>query len=272
MIELVMNILSYPFMLRAVIVGAVVAVCCALLGVNLVLKKYSMIGDGLSHVSFGAMAISAVLGFSPLAIAVPVVIIAAFMLLGVKETSKIKGDSAIAIITSSSLAIGIMVSTMSGGMNTDLMNYMFGSILSLGKTDTVICIILGLLTIFLYILFYRGIFAVTFDEIFAKATGVKTTVYRSLTAILTAVTVVIGMRMMGTLLISALLIFPPLSAMRVSKNFKVTVILSAIISLVCFITGILVSFVYATPVGATVVISNLVIFIIFSIISKIKTA
>ncbi len=270
MIELIANIFSYPFMLRAIAVGTLVSLCSALLGVNLVLKKYSMIGDGLSHVSFGAMAIAACLGFSPLAVAVPVVIVAAFFLLGVKETSRIKGDSAIAVITSSSLATGIIVSTLSDGMNTDLMNYMFGSILSLSDADAVLCIVLSLITVVLYIVFYRGIFAVTFDETFAQATGVKVAVYRSLTAILTAVTVVIGMRMMGTLLISALLIFPPLSAMRITKTFKGTVVLSGIISLICFTSGILISFTCSAPVGATVVMVNLVVFICFSIISKIK--
>lgn len=270
MIDSLINMFSYPFMLRALIVGIFVSLCGALLGVNLVLKRYSMIGDGLSHVAFGAMAIASALNLAPLAVAVPVVLIAAFFLLGVKEGSRIKGDSAIALITSSSLATGVIVSTLTKGMNTDLMNYMFGSILSLSDADTYLSIFLSIAVVVFYIVFYRGIFTVTFDESFAKATGVRVDAYRTLTALLTAVVVVLGMRMMGTLLISALLIFPPLSAMRVTKNFKSTVILSAIISVVCFTAGILLSFVLSTPVGATVVIVNLAVFVINSLVSIIK--
>lgn len=270
MTDFVINMFSYPFMLRALTVGMLVSLCGALLGVNLVLKRYSMIGDGLSHVAFGAMAIAAALNLAPLGAAIPVVLIAAFFLLGVKENSRIKGDSAIALITSSALAIGVMVSTMSKGMNTDLMNYMFGSILSLSDADAVLSVVLSVTVVALYIIFYRGIFAVTFDENFAKATGVRVDAYRTLTALLTAIVVVLGMRMMGTLLISSLLIFPPLSAMRLMRTFKGVVILSAVISVICFMAGIILSFALSTPVGATVVIANLVFFLISNIIGYIK--
>jgi len=270
MIDSIINMFSYPFMLRALIVGILVSLCGALLGVNLVLKRYSMIGDGLSHVAFGAMAIAAALNLAPLVVAIPVVLLAAFFLLGVKENSRIKGDSAIALITSSSLAIGVMIATLTEGMNTDLMNYMFGSILSLSDVDTYLSVALSIVVIAFYIIFYRGIFSVTFDESFAKATGVKVDAYRVLTALLTAIVVVLGMRMMGTLLISALLIFPPLSAMRVMKNFKMVVILSAVISVICFTAGIILSYVLSTPVGATVVIVNLTVFFINLIISVLK--
>ena len=270
MINYIFHIFSHPFMIRALIVGLLVALCGALLGVNLVLKRCSMIGDGLSHVAFGAMAVAAALNFAPLVLAVPVVLIAAFFLMGVKENGKIKGDSAIAIITSSSLAIGVMVATFSKGMNTELMNYMFGSILSLSNFDTVFGIVLSVVVVSLYIIFYRGIFAVTFDESFAKATGVNVDAYRIMNSILTSVVVVLGMRMMGTLLISALLVFPPLSAMRVMKNYKGVVIVSAIISVVCFLAGLMVSSLFSTPVGATVVVANLVVFIIMGIVSFFK--
>jgi zinc transport system permease protein len=268
MTDLINQILSYPFMVRALVVGILVSLCSALLGVNLVLKRYSMIGDGLSHVGFGAMAIATALNFAPLFLAVPFVLIAAILLLGVKENSRIKGDAAIAVITTGSLSVGIIVSSVSGGMNTDLMNYMFGSILSLSNADAILSIVLSLIIIVFYLFFYNGIFSVTFDEQFATATGIKTDIYRVLIAVLSAITVVLGMKMMGTLLISALLIFPPLSAMKMAKTFKSVVVLSAIISVICFILGLGLSFALGTPTGATVVVINLIVFLIAQIIVK----
>ena len=237
MFRLFAEMLSYPFMQRALIVGILVSLCAALLGVSLVLKRYSMIGDGLSHVGFGALAIATALGWAPLAVTIPVVILAAFLLLRMSESSKIKGDAAIALISSSALAIGVITVSWSSGMNTDVNNYMFGSILAMSREDVVLSVVLSVLVLILFLVFYTRIFAVTFDETFAKATGVKAELYNMLLAFLTAVTIVLGMRMMGALLISSLLIFPALTAMRVCRTFRSVIICAAVLSVVCFLIG-----------------------------------
>lgn len=261
---------SYGFIERAMIVGALVSLCAALLGAILVLKRYSMIGDGLSHVGFGAIAIDAAANLTPMYFALPMMIISAFILLKLSSSSnsKMSGDSAIAIISSSALAIGITVCSVTG-MNSDLNSYLFGSILATSKEDAILAIILAVIIIVSFFIFYNKIFAVTFDDDFAKATGTPTNVYNMVIAVLTALTIVIGMRVMGTLLISALIIFPSLTSMRLFRNFKGVIISSVVISLFCFFTGMIVSFNFDTPTGATVVLVNLAIFIIFWIISKI---
>ena len=266
----IMNMLSYHFMQRAIIVGVLVSVCAALLGVSLVLKRYSMIGDGLSHVGFGALAVASAFGLAPLWVAVPVVIIAAVFLLNLQQSGKVKGDAAVAIISSASLAIGVITVSLTTGMNTEVSSYMFGSILSLSRSDTVLSVILSSAVLALFILFYPRIFAVTFDETFAKATGTDTGFYNMLLAVLTAVTVVLGMRMMGALLISSLIIFPALSAMRVCKSFKAVIITSAVISVLCFIAGIIASYFLETPTGASIVAADLIVFGVFVIIGTTK--
>ena len=266
----IINMLSYHFMQRAIIVGVLVSLCAALLGVSLVLKRYSMIGDGLSHVGFGALAVASAFGIAPLWLAVPVVIVSAVFLLNLQQSGKVKGDAAVAIISSASLAIGVITVSLTTGMNTEVSSYMFGSILSLSRSDTVLSIILSSAVLILFILFYPRIFAVTFDETFAKATGTNTGFYNMLLAVLTAVTVVLGMRMMGALLISSLIIFPALSAMRVCKSFKSVIITSALISVLCFIVGITASYFLETPTGASIVAADLVVFGIFGIIGKVK--
>lgn len=262
-----LDIFSYSFMINAFVVGILIAVCCALLGVVLVLKRYSMIGDGLSHVGFGALSVAAVLNFStPIYAALPIVVIAAYFLLRITEKGRVNADAAIAIISSSALAIGVFVASING-TNIDLKQYMFGSILAVGQSDIVISIILTVLVLGVYILFYNKIFAVTFDESFAKATGVRTSVYNIAVSILTAVTVVVGMRMLGTLLISALIIFPSLTSMRACRRFKTVVISSVIISVLCVVAGLFTSFYFDNiPVGATIVIYNLVGFLLFTIV------
>lgn len=270
MTEIINSFLSYSFLRNALIVGVLVSLCCALLGVSLVLKKYSMIGDGLSHVGFGAMALALALNLTPLYIAIPACIIAAFCLLRISEKNALGGDSAIAIISTSSVAVGVMVVSMTKGMTTDVSNYMFGSILVMTKADVYLSVILSLGVLILFILFYNRIFAITFDESFAKATGTNTSVYNSLLAILTAVTVVIGMRMMGAMLISSLIIFPALSALKICRSFKSVVVMSAIISVIAFTLGIMASFALDSPTGATVVISNLVIFLVLSLYNKVN--
>lgn len=261
---------SYGFIERAMIVGALVSLCAALLGAILVLKRYSMIGDGLSHVGFGAIAIGAAANLTPTYFALPMMIISAFVLLKLSSSSnsKMSGDSAIAIISSSALAIGITVCSVTG-MNSDLNSYLFGSILATSKEDAILAVVLAVIIIVSFFIFYNKIFAVTFDDDFAKATGTPTNVYNMVIAVLTALTIVIGMRVMGTLLISALIIFPSLTSMRLFRNFKGVIISSVVISLFCFFTGMIVSFNFDTPTGATVVLVNLAMFIIFWIISKI---
>lgn len=268
--EEIMGMFSYSFMVRAIIVGGLVALCASLLGVVLVLKRYSMIGDGLSHVGFGAMAVGLAFNQAPLVVAIPIVIIAAFLLLRVSENSRIKGDAAIGLISSSALAIGMIVNSMSSGTNIDLNSYMFGSILAIDKQEMVLCIVLGIVIIAAFIYFYNPIFAITFDENFARATGLKVELYKTILAVLTAVTIVIGMRIMGTLLISSLIIFPALSAMRVTRRFRTVMIMSVIISMFCFFTGLVTSYLMELPAGATIVVSNLFVFIIMTVAGMIK--
>lgn len=270
MLENVIEMFSYPFMVRAFIVGALVALCSSLLGVSLVLKRYSMIGDGLSHVGFGALAVAAALNAAPLAAAIPVVIVAAVLLLRIRGNSRIKGDAAIALISTSSLAVGVMVISMTTGMNTDVYNYMFGSILAMSAGDVRLSVALAVVVLALYIFFYHKIFAITFDETFAQATGVKADLYNTLIAVLTAVTIVLGMRMMGALLISSLIIFPALTSMRVCRTFKSVIINSAVISVVCLIIGITVSYVWATPAGASVVMANIAALLLYSLLGVAK--
>ena len=270
MFDTVIEMLSYPFMTRAFLVGSLVALCSALLGVSLVLKRYSMIGDGLSHVGFGAMAIAAAMNAAPLTVAIPVVIVAAILLLRISGNAKIKGDAAIALISTTSLAVGVMVISLTTGMNTDVYNYMFGSILAMSAEDVKLSLVLSVCVLILFIVFYHKIFAITFDETFARATGVKAGVYNTLIAVLTAVTIVLGMRMMGALLISSLIIFPALTPMRVCRTFKSVIINAAIVSVVCLIAGVTLSYVAATPAGASVVLANLVMMVLYTVVGAVK--
>ena len=262
------SMFSYHFMQRALVVGIMVSLCAALLGVSLVLKRYSMIGDGLSHVGFGALAIASALNLAPLAVAVPVVVAAAILLLRLRQNAAVKGDAAIAMISSSALAIGVISLSLSTGMNTELSSYMFGSVLSLSSEDAVLSVILSLAVLSLFLLFYPRLFAVTFDESFSRATGTRTEVYNTLLAVLTAVTVVLGMRMMGALLISSLIIFPALSAMCVCRSFKSVAISSAVISVFCFLVGLVFSYFFETPTGASIVVADLVCYGIFRLLGK----
>ncbi|MEG1848724.1 MAG: metal ABC transporter permease [Lachnospiraceae bacterium] len=267
MFDLIKEMFSYPFMVRALVVGILVSVCASLLGVSLVLKRYSMIGDGLSHVGFGALAVAVAMNAAPLNVAIPVVIVAAFILLRVSNHSKIQGDAAIALISTGALAIGVMVISLTTGMNMDIYNYMFGSILAMNRSDVTLSIVVSVVVLVLYLIFYEKIFAVTFDETFARATGTNTSVYHMLLATLTAVIIVLGMRMMGALLISSLIVFPAVTSMRVCRTFKSVVISSVLISIVSFLIGIMMSYLYATPTGASIVVVDIVLFALFQIAS-----
>ena len=261
---------SFPFMQRALIAGVLVSLCAALLGVSLVLKRYSMIGDGLSHVSFGALAIAVALGVTPLWFSIPVVILAAFLLLRVADNPRWNSDAAIAAMSASSLAIGILVISRTTGMTTDVDNYMFGSVLAMSKADVALSVVLCLAVLVLFILFYHKLFAVTFDESFSRATGLKVERYNTLLAILTALTIVLGMRMMGAMLISSLVIFPALTAMRLFRSFRGVVVCAAATSVACFCLGLTISFAFSTPVGATVVAADLTVFLASCLIGLLR--
>ena len=270
MIETIVEMMYHIFIQRAVLVGTLISLCAALLGVSLVLKRYSMIGDGLSHVGFGVLTIAAAFGVStPLYIAIPSVAIAAIVLLKIGDKGKIKSDSSIALISSSALAIGVAVTSLTTGMNTDVCNFMFGSILAMSKQDVYLSIAVSVVIAVLFVIYYRKLFLVTFDEQFAKASGLKSKRYTNIIAVLTALIIVVGMRMMGVMLISSIIIFPALTSMRIFKSFKSVVISSGIVSIVAFLIGIYLSYVYNISTGATIVLVNLVLFIIFSIIDKI---
>ena len=271
MIDIIREMFSYSFILRAFAVGIMVSLCSSLLGVTLVLKKYSMIGDGLSHVGFGAMTVALALNTAPLYVAVPVMILAAFLLLQLRQNSRINSDAAIALISSTSIAVGITAASLSGGMNTDVYSYMFGSILAVTKSDVVISALLCGAILLVFILCYHRIFAVTFDESFAQASGIKTKPFNLLFALLTAATIVVGMRVMGTMLISGLIIFPAITSMRVFKSFRGVMLCAAGVSVAAFILGMLASYAFSyIPAGAGIVLANLVFLLLFSLFAKIK--
>ncbi|HIT30395.1 MAG TPA: metal ABC transporter permease [Candidatus Scatomorpha stercoravium] len=268
---IILEMLSYPFLARAMLVGVLVSLCSALLGTPLVLKRYSMIGDGLSHVGFGALAIASAFGWAPLAVAVPVVVVSAVVLLRVSQSrSAIKGDAAVALISSGALAVGVLVISLTSGVNTNVSNYMFGSILTVSRSDAALSVILCAAVLVSFTLFYPRLFAVTFDETFARATGAGAGIYNTLLAVLTAVTVVLGMRMMGALLISSLIIFPPLAAMRVFRSFKSVTVCSAVLSVACFVTGMTASYALETPSGASVVCADILAFAAFALAGRIR--
>lgn len=267
---MIFEMLSYPFIARAFIVGILISLCAALLGVSLVLKQYSMIGDGLSHVSYGALSIALACNIAPLKLSIPIVIAAAFLLLRMTERGIMKSDAAVAAVSASALAVGVSVTSLTTGMTTDVNSYMFGSILAMTKEDVWLSAGLSAAVLVLFVFCYHNIFAVTFDENFGRATGVKVSFYNSMIAILTAVTIVLGMQMMGAMLISSLVIFPALTSMRLFQSFRGVVITSGMLSVVCFCIGMMISYQSAMPAGASVVLVNLGAFIIFFILQKIR--
>ena len=256
-------------LLPALIAGVSVSLCASLLGVSLVLKRCSMIGDGLSHVGYGTLCIAVALGWAPMQVTIPVVIIAAYILLRLSENSRIGGDTAIALFSTSALALGIFASSKAN-LTTDVSHYMFGSILAMSRGDVIFSVILSICVLLVYLLFYDKIFAVTFDENFARATGLNVRFYNLLIAVLTAVTVVLGMMMMGALLISSLMIFPAVTAMRINKHFRGVVLTAVLISVGCFLTGLFLSLWIDTAVGASVIIMNLIVFVTASLLSVLR--
>lgn len=269
--------LSYSFVRYALIAGVLISLCAALLGVSLVLKRYSMIGDGLSHVAFGAMSIAAVLSLAPMTVAMPVTIVAAVVLLGLNSNGKIKGDAAIAMISVGALALGYLLLNVfqtASNVSGDVCSTLFGStsILTLSVSDVWLCVGLAILVILTFVIFYHKIFAVTFDEEFARATGTNVRAYNILIAVVTAVVIVLAMNLVGALLISALIIFPALSAMRVFKSFRAVMASAAVISVLCSVLGILASVIYSSPVGSTIVAADIVVFAAFSLAGRLRKA
>ena len=267
---------GYDFVIYALIAGVLIALCSSLMGVTLVLKRFSFIGDGLSHVAFGAMAVAAVTGLTNnMLLVLPVTVVSAVILLAGGKSRKIKGDAAVAMISVGSLAVGYMIMNLfptSGNVSGDVCSTLFGStsILTLSKLDVWLCVILSVVVLFVFIFFYNRIFAVTFDESFARATGTNAGAYNLLIAIIIAVIIVLAMNLVGSLLISALMIFPALSAMRVFKSFKSVTICSAVFSVLCAALGILISIVAGTPVGSTIVGVDMLGFFIFWIIGAVR--
>ncbi len=266
--------LQYPFVQYALVVGVLIALCSSLLGVTLVLKRFSFIGDGLSHVAFGAMAIAAVLQFTnDMPFVLLITIICAVLLLRTGQNTRIKGDASLAMISVGALAIGYLLMNIfstSSNLSGDVCSTLFGStsILTLTLDEVWLCIILSVLMIAVFIFFYHKIFCITFDESFALATGVKAKLYNLILAVIIAVIIVLAMNLVGSLLISALIIFPALSAMRVFKTFKSVTICSAVLSVVCAVLGLLISIAFGTPVGSTIVAVDIVSFFMFLIIGK----
>ena len=262
--------------IRAIVVGALVSLCASLLGVTLVLKRYSMIGDGLSHVGFGALAVATVLnvGNASMAVSLPIVMAAAFVLMWLTENRRMQGDAAIAVLSTGAIAIGTLLFRLSDAQySQDVCNSLFGtsSITLLSDSDMWITVAVSAVVLLLFILFYTRIFSVTFDASFAKATGVHTGVYSMLLAALTAVTVVIGMKMIGAIMISGLIIFPALSAMRVVKRFKSVMILSAVLSLLCFFIGFFFSLIIGAQPGPAIIAVHVLAFLICTLIGTLRT-
>ena len=261
------ELFSYAFIQRAFIVGLLVSLCSALLGVSLVLRRYSMIGDGLSHVGFGALAVASVFSFSPMLFTIPVVVVAAVLLLRLDGRRGLSGDSAIALIASSALAIGIVLISYVKGTNSDIDNFLFGSLLSVGRGDCILSVTLSAAVLLCYVLLYPRLYAVTFDPVFAQAAGVRSERYTTLLAVLSALTIVLGMRMLGSLLISALVIFPCLGAMRIAHSYRALTIVSALESLL----GFVMSYELGTPAGASIVVVHLVSYILLSIVASLRS-
>lgn len=276
LIEKLLMYLEFPFVRYALIVGVLVSLCASLLGVTLVLKRFSFIGDGLSHVAFGAMSVAAVVGLSnEMTLVLPVTVAAAILLLCGGQRAKIKGDAAVAMISVSALAVGYMLMSIfpsSGNVSGDVCTTLFGStlILTLSKTEVWLCVVLSLAVVTAFVLMYNKIFSITFDEDFARATGLGVGVYNVILATVIAVVIVLAMNLVGSLLISALVVFPALSAMRVCRSFKRVTVLSAVIAVGCSLVGLLVSILAGTPVGSTIVVADIAVFLIFTAVGAVR--
>lgn len=268
--DMILEIFKYEFMQRAVIVGVLIAISSAMLGVFLVLKKYSMIGDGLAHVSFASVAIALLLNTSPLYLSIPIVIVASLFILRLNEHTKLSGDAAIGLVSSFSVALGVLITSVSTGFNVDLFSYLFGSILTIGESDVILSLGLAAIVVTFIIIFYNDLFAITHDESFASVMGVNTKMMNTLIATLTAITIVLGIRVVGTMLISSMIIFPTVTALQFSRSFKASIIIATVISVLSVVTGVIISYILNFPSGATIVMINALFFFIAYLVRRFK--
>lgn len=265
----VFDLFSYPFIIRALIVGTLVSACASLLGVILVLKRYSLIGHGLSDVGFASLSFALAFSLPPLLVAPPIMIIASFIIMYVSQNKKLNGDVAIGIFSTGALALGVIITSMTKGFNVDVYGYMFGSILAMNQSDVFMSIVLAFIVLIVFVTFYNRLFIITLDENFARSSGINVMFYQFLISFLTAITVVLGMRMMGTLLISSLIIFPAFIAKKLSRSFKGLMFVSMFISIFCFVLGIILSFEFNIPTGAGIVSVNILMSIFVSFVKKV---
>lgn len=263
---------SYEFIRKALLVGVLIAICCSFLGVFLVLKKYSMIGDGLAHVSFATVAIALLLNASPLPVSIPLVILASLAILKLADSAELHGDAAIGLVSSFAVAAGVVIASLANGFNVDLMSYLFGSILVIRDADVTLSVILALLVIVAVLAFFNPLFAASYDEEFAQVSGIRVKRGNQLIAILTAITIALGIRVVGTMLISSLIIFPTVTALQLSRSFKGTIALSTLVSVSCVLVGIFLSFLFDLPTGGTIVMLNALCFGIFFGIRRVAAA
>lgn len=264
------EIFKQDFMIKALITGIFIAISCSLLGVFLVLKNMSLIGDGLAHVSFAAIAIGLLVSDKPIIISIPIVIVASFLVLLLKEKAKIDADATIGLLSSFSIAVGVIIASVAKGFNIDLFSYLFGSILFISPSEMILSGLLAIILIVLVLLFYNDLFSITFDENFAKISGIKVRRINYLLSVLISVTIVLGIRIVGTMLISSLIVFPSVSALQISKGFKRTLMFSVLFSMIAVVLGIIFSYILNVPTGALIVVVNAIIFLITLIIRGIK--
>ncbi len=269
-IDSIQQAVQYDFILKALLVGSLIAISASVLGLFLVLKKYSMIGDGLAHVSFATVAIALWLSASPLVVSIPIVILASFFILKLSEKTSMHGDAAISLVSSFSIAMAVLIASMAKGFNVDLMSYLFGSILVISNFDVAISAALSLVVIVTVMFFYHDLFAVTFDEEYAQAVGMNTKFYNYLLAVLTSITIALGIRIVGTMLISSLIVFPTVTALQVSKGFRMTILIATVISVVCVVLGVFMSFAYNLPTGAVIVLMNAIAFALAFLIKALR--
>lgn len=260
--------LQYDFIIRAILVGSLIALSSAFLGIFLVLQRQSMIGDGLAHVSFATIAIALFFNQSPLIVSIPLVILASFLIIKLNDKAGINGDAAIGLISAFAVALGVLISSLSQGFNIDLFSYLFGSILVISKLDVILSIVLSIIVIVLIVFNYNSLFAMTYDQEFATVIGLDTKRMKYLISILTSITVVLGIRVVGTMLISSMIIFPTVTALLISKGFKETIIFSTFVSVLSVVLGIFISYVFNLPTGATIVIINSIIFVVVLVFAK----
>ncbi len=259
---MILEALQYAFIQKAIVAGCLIALSCAFLGIFLVLRKFSMIGDGLAHVSFATVALALLLSVSPLFLSIPLVILSSFVILKLNEKANLHGDAAIGLVSSFSVAVGIVIASIAEGFNVDLFSYLFGSILVISDLDVYLSIGLSLIVIGGIIFYYHDLFAITYDENFAKVSGIQVEKLNYMIAIMTSITIVLGIRVVGTMLVSSLIVFPAVTALQVSKSFKGAMATAAIVSVLCVILGVFTSFQFNLPTGGTIVIFNAICFVL----------